>query len=165
MSIILDKNRGRKRPLNRSIKKKGPLSICQTREGRFGSFVSGKHRCLLSSRDCRFPILAGKTPIFQVSLICETTQTPCSIPCPTAHESSSTTTLQRVSYSLQSSQVTNQTKKHQIPSLRLRGVTAAANLHNSPWLILTFAEQIGCLPYANWVNGRASSDIPCSATA
>ena len=32
MSIILDKNRGRKRPLNRSIKKKGQLSICQTRE-------------------------------------------------------------------------------------------------------------------------------------
>ena len=31
MSIILDKNRGRKRPLNRSIKKKGRLSICQTR--------------------------------------------------------------------------------------------------------------------------------------
>ncbi len=31
MSIILDKNRGRKRPLNRSIKKKGQLSICQTR--------------------------------------------------------------------------------------------------------------------------------------
>lgn len=30
---------------------------------------------------------------------------------------------------------------------------------------LTFAEQIGCLPYANWVNGRISSDIPCSATA
>ena len=33
MSIILDKNRGRKRPLNRSIKKKGQLSICQTRAG------------------------------------------------------------------------------------------------------------------------------------
>ena len=32
MSIILDKNRGRKRPLNRSIKKKGQLYICQTRE-------------------------------------------------------------------------------------------------------------------------------------
>ena len=31
MSIILDKNRGRKRPLSRSIKKKGQLSICQTR--------------------------------------------------------------------------------------------------------------------------------------
>ena len=31
--------------------------------------------------------------------------------------------------------------------------------------LLTFAEQIGCLPYANWVNGRVSSDIPCSATA
>lgn len=33
------------------------------------------------------------------------------------------------------------------------------------WENLTFAEQIGCLPYANWVNGRVSSDIPCSATA
>ena len=33
------------------------------------------------------------------------------------------------------------------------------------WYNLTFAEQIGCLPYANWVNGRVSSDIPCSATA
>ena len=33
------------------------------------------------------------------------------------------------------------------------------------WYHLTFAEQGGRLPYANWVNGLFSSDIPCSATA
>ena len=180
MSIILDKNRGRKRPLNRSIKRR--VSYLSAKLGR--EFANPPIARTYNSVDCSMRAPRHRPRLRAPSI------TPGESSCPTLTERKASVCASfpigarplhnarfkplHPARTARKAPLVRPIPDHRHPtteassfaSLNLRfraqarAPSAAAILYN-----LTFAEQIGCLPYANWVNGRISSDIPCSATA